>query len=91
MGIVQGISPGAAAQDKIAGIQKELKDGADFEVIAIEYSEGPSAPRGGDLGFFGRGQMVPAFEEAAFALQPGEMSDIVETQFGFHIIKLDER
>ena len=80
-----------AAEDKIAGIQKELMDGADFEAIAIEYSEGPSGPRGGDLGFFGRGQMVPAFEEAAFALQPGEISDIVETEFGFHIIKVDER
>lgn len=80
-----------AALEKITGIQKELRDGANFQQLAIERSDGPSAPRGGDLGFFGRGQMVPAFELAAFAMQAGEISDIVETQFGFHIIKLDER
>jgi peptidyl-prolyl cis-trans isomerase C len=80
-----------AAQDKIAEAQKKLQDGADFAAIAIEYSEGPSAPQGGDLGFFGRGQMVPEFEDAAFALQTGELSDIVETPFGFHLIIVDER
>jgi peptidyl-prolyl cis-trans isomerase C len=58
--------------------------------LARETSEAPSAPQGGDLGFFARGQMVPAFENATFAMQPGETSDIVETRFGFHIIKLEE-
>lgn len=80
-----------AAREKIAEVQKKLQDGADFAALATEYSDGPSAPRGGDLGFFGHGQMVSAFEEVAFALQPGEISEVVETQFGFHIIKLDER
>ena len=63
---------------------------AGFDEVAEEHSQAPSAPRGGDLGFFGRGKMVPAFEKVAFALKPGETSDIVETRFGFHIIKLEE-
>ena len=79
------------AREKIAAIQKELEGGASFALVAMERSEGPSANQGGDLGFFGRGQMVPAFEEVAFALQPGEISEVVETQFGYHIIKLEER
>jgi parvulin-like peptidyl-prolyl isomerase len=62
---------------------------ADFAALASEYSEGPSGPRGGSLGVFGRGAMVPAFEEAVFAMQVGEVSGIVETPFGFHIIKRD--
>ncbi len=80
-----------AAQDRIAAILKELQGGADFVTLATERSDAPSAPQGGDLGYFGRGQMVQPFEEAVFALQPGEISDVVETQFGFHIIRLDER
>ena len=80
-----------AAQDRIAAIQKELQDGADFVTLATERSDAPSAPKGGDLGYFARGQMVAPFEDAAFALQPGETSDIVETQFGFHIIRLEDR
>ena len=79
------------AREKVAVMQRELDGGASFAVVAMENSEGPSAAGGGDLGFFGRGQMVPAFEEAVFALQPGEVSDVVETQFGYHIIKLEER
>lgn len=80
----------ALAIEKIHTIQEQLRDGADFEGLAREYSEAPSAPQGGDLGFFGRGQMVPAFENATFAMQPGETSDIVETRFGFHVIRLEE-
>lgn len=66
-------------------------EGANFEELAKELSEDSTASAGGDLGFFGAGEMVPAFEEAAFALQPGEVSDIVTTQFGYHIIKVEER
>jgi peptidyl-prolyl cis-trans isomerase C len=79
------------AREKITALQKELDSGASFAVVAMENSEGPSAKGGGDLGFFGRGQMVPAFEEVVFALQPGDVSDVVETRFGYHIIKLEER
>jgi peptidyl-prolyl cis-trans isomerase C len=78
------------AVEKIHTIQEKLRGGADFDALAREYSEAPSAPQGGDLGFFGRGQMVPAFENATFAMQPGETSDIVETRFGFHVIRLEE-
>jgi len=81
----------AAALEKISAIQKRLEAGESFPLVAIDTSEGPSGAKGGDLGLFGRGQMVGAFEEAAFALEPGEVSGPVETQFGFHLIKLEER
>ena len=67
----------------------QLHDGADFSVLAKEYSkDSGSAENGGDLGFFSKGEMVAAFEEIAFTMQPGEISGLVETPFGFHIIKL---
>lgn len=79
------------ARQRAEAIRQELLDGADFAALAQERSEGPSGPRGGDLGTFGRGQMVPAFEQAAFSLEVGEISEIVQTQFGFHIIEVTER
>ena len=76
----------AEARKKIEEVQQKLKDGGDFAALAKEYSEGPSSAKGGDLGYFRRGQMVKPFEEAALALKPNEVSDIVETRFGYHLI-----
>jgi peptidyl-prolyl cis-trans isomerase C len=66
---------------------KKIEQGEDFEKLAKDFSNCPSAKQGGFLGEFSRGQMVPSFEKAAFALQVGEISKIVRTQFGFHVIK----
>lgn len=77
----------ATARAKAESLLKQIKGGADFAELARANSDCPSSKQGGDLNFFGRGQMVPAFEKAAFALKPGQVSDVVETQFGYHIIK----
>lgn len=94
--ILKQVKPGGdsqkAALDKIMMIKDKLDRGQDFASLASTYSEDPvSAQRDGNLGFFKRGDFVQEFEEAAFALEPGEISDIVQTQFGYHIIKLIER
>ena len=77
---------------KAEEVLKRARSGEDFTKLAKEFSTEPGAKeKGGDLGWFGPGQMVPEFEKAAFALKPGEISEIVETKFGYHIIKLEDR
>jgi peptidyl-prolyl cis-trans isomerase C len=80
------------ARTKAADILKDVKAGKDFAALAKQHSQDPgSAPNGGDLGFFQPGQMVGPFNDVAFKLAPGEISDLVETEFGFHIIKVAEK
>ncbi|WP_432666181.1 peptidylprolyl isomerase [Wukongibacter baidiensis] len=75
-------------EEEIKKIAKEIEDGLAFEEAATKYSTCPSKQRGGDLGQFTKGQMVPEFENAAFAMEEGEVSEPVKTQFGYHLIKL---
>lgn len=80
------------ARAKAADVLAQVKSGKDFGELAKFYSQDPgSAANGGDLGYFMQGQMVGPFEQAAFALKPGAVSDVVETQFGFHIIKVADK
>lgn len=77
-------------EEEATAVKETIDGGADFSATAREKSTGPSGPNGGELGWFGPGVMVPSFEAAAIALSIGEVSDPVETQFGWHIIKLNE-
>ncbi|MBI3987526.1 MAG: peptidylprolyl isomerase [Lentisphaerae bacterium] len=80
----------AARKQEAESIRKQLAEGADFAALAREKSDCPSKAQGGDLGMFKRGQMVPPFEQAAFGLKTNELSQVVETQFGFHVIQMLE-
>lgn len=78
-------------EEEALDIIAELDAGADFAALAQERSTGPSGPNGGDLGYFGQGQMVPEFEAAAFALDVGEVSPPVQSQFGWHVITVEDK
>jgi len=84
-----------AVRDSIVKLAQQIRaraaGGEDFAKLAQQYSQDTSAPQGGDLGYFGRGRMVAPFEEAAFKLQPGQISDVVESPFGYHVIKVEDR
>jgi peptidyl-prolyl cis-trans isomerase D len=81
----------AAVKKQAEDLLAKIKGGADFAELATKFSEDGSAKKGGDLDFFPKGQMVPEFEKVAFSLQPGQISDLVKTQFGYHIIKVVEK
>ncbi|MGR3637961.1 peptidylprolyl isomerase, partial [Alterinioella nitratireducens] len=77
-------------EEEAQSLIEELEGGADFAELAQQNSTGPSGPNGGQLGWFSPGMMVPSFEEAVFELEVGEISAPVETQFGWHVVKLNE-
>jgi peptidyl-prolyl cis-trans isomerase C len=78
-------------EDEAKDLVKQLKAGADFKELAQKSSDGGSAHSGGDLGYFSRGQMVKTFEDAAFALEPGQISDPIKSEFGWHVIKVEDK
>jgi parvulin-like peptidyl-prolyl isomerase len=75
------------ARARIQQALDELKGGADFAQVASKYSDDPNGKSGGDLGPVAKGQLIPAFEDAAFALQPGQRSDVVDTPYGFYVVE----
>jgi peptidyl-prolyl cis-trans isomerase D len=77
-------------RERAGFVQEKASEGSDFAALAKEFSQDSTGPGGGDLGWFSRGQMVTAFEEAAFALDAGEISDVVRSEYGFHVIKVEE-
>lgn len=79
------------SEEKAKEVANLIQDGLTFEEAAEKYSSCPSNAQGGDLGFFTRGKMVPEFEDAAFSLKVGEISDPVKTQFGYHLVKVEEK
>jgi peptidyl-prolyl cis-trans isomerase C len=79
-----------ATEQEALDLKKQIDEGADFAELAVANSSDGSAAGGGDLGWFGQGMMVKPFEDAVMALQPGQVSDVVQTQFGFHLVKLVE-
>ncbi|NOD84690.1 MULTISPECIES: peptidylprolyl isomerase [unclassified Ruegeria] len=79
------------SEEEAKALKTQLDDGADFAELARENSTGPSGPNGGALGWFGKGQMVPEFEAAVIALEKGQVSDPVQTQFGWHLVKLNDK
>ncbi|HEY7530874.1 MAG TPA: peptidylprolyl isomerase [Gemmatimonadota bacterium] len=93
--VLVAVEPTATPQEKAAARARaeealaRARAGEDFEELAREYSSGTTAASGGELDWFGRGDMVPAFERAVFALDPGDISDVVETRFGYHVIRLE--
>lgn len=80
----------AEALDGINALKAQIAEGADFAELARQHSDCPSGEDGGDLGHFPRGAMVREFDEAAFALEPGQVSDVIETPFGYHLIQRTE-
>ncbi|WP_170457060.1 peptidylprolyl isomerase [Ruegeria arenilitoris] len=80
-----------ATEEEAKEIKAQLDDGADFAELAKEKSTGPSGPNGGALGWFGKGQMVPEFEQAVIGLEKGQVSDPVQTQFGWHVVVLNDK
>lgn len=90
------VDPGAtdaereSARQKAETARQRAAAGEEFAMLAVELSEGPNATKGGDLGITGRGQMVEGFDEAVWALEPGEISDVVESRLGYHVVKVEE-
>ncbi len=93
--ILVAVKTSQATSDSLKGQAERVRDmargGEDFGKLASLYSDDPTAERGGDLGFFKRGDMIPKFEQTAFSLDPGQVSDVIQTEFGYHVIKVEEK